>query len=207
MHRIAASIRNADNNEIIRSAFDKELKETLKEKTISDESMTYSLFKATGDNLNPRFKRYFFARVEGFLAEQFNVKMRHTYEDLVTRTGSKNGFHIEHILSRNEESQKYFEDEDTFLVERNRLGGILLLKGKDNISSSNEIYQQKLKTYSGTLLWNETLREDFYKSNLDVERFKKEHNLDELKAINEFDRNALEERHMLLFKIAKMIWA
>ena len=38
-----------------------------------------------------------------------------------------------------------FEDEDTFLVERNRLGGILLLKGKDNISSSNEIYQQKLK--------------------------------------------------------------
>ena len=109
--------------------------------------------------------------------------MRHTYEDLVTKTGAKNGFHIEHILSRNEESQKHFEDEDTFLVERNRLGGILLLKGKDNISSSNEVYQQKLKTYSGTLLWNETLREDFYKSNLDLERFKKEHELNELKAI------------------------
>ena len=207
LHRIAASIRNADNNEIIRSAFDKELKDALKDKTTSEESMIYSLFKTTGDNLNTRFKRYFFARVEGFLAEQFNVKMRHTYEDLVTKTGAKNGFHIEHILSRNEESQKHFEDEDTFLVERNRLGGILLLKGKDNISSSNEVYQQKLKTYSGTLLWNETLREDFYKSNLDLERFKKEHELNELKAINEFDRNALEERHMLLFKIAKMIWA
>ena len=61
------------------------------------------------------------------------------------KTGAKNGFHIEHILSRNEESQKHFEDEDTFLVERNRLGGILLLKGKDNISSSNEVYQQKIK--------------------------------------------------------------
>ena len=133
--------------------------------------------------------------------------MRHTYEDLVAKTGAKNGFHIEHILSRNEESQKYFEDEDTFLVVRNRLGGILLLKGKDNISSSNEVYQQKLKTYSGTLLWNETLREDFYKSNLDVERFKKEYKLDELKAINNFNRDALEARHILLFKIAKMIWA
>ena len=207
LHRIAATIRNADNDEIIRCAFDKELKDALKDKTTSDESMIYSLFKTTGDNLNTRFKRYFFARVEGFLAEQFDVKMRHTYEDLVTKTGAKNGFHIEHILSRNEESQKHFEDEDTFLVERNRLGGILLLKGKDNISSSNEIYQQKLKTYSGTLLWNETLREDFYKSNLDVERFKKEHKLDELKAINEFDAKALEERHILLFKIAKMIWA
>ena len=110
-------------------------------------------------------------------------------------------------LQLNEENKKYFEDEDTFLVERNRLGGLLLLKGKDNISSSNEVYQQKLKTYSGTLLWNETLREDFYKSNLDVERFKKEHKFDELKAINEFNAQALEDRHKLLFKIANMIWA
>lgn len=206
LYRISASIRNVENNEFIRLAFDKELKDALKDKTTSNESITYTLFKATGDNLNIRFKRYFFARIEGFLAEQFGVEMRHTYEDLVAGRG-KNTFHIEHILSRNEESKKHFDDEDTFLEERNRLGGLLLLKGKDNISSSNEIYQQKLKTYSGTLLWNETLREDFYKSNLDVERFKKEHNLDELKAINEFDRNALEERHMLLFKIAKMIWA
>lgn len=207
LHRIASSIRNEDDDEIIRSAFNKELKDALKDKTTLDEPMSYSLFKSTGDNLNLRFKRYFFARVEGFLAEQFGVEMRHTYEDLVTKTGPKNGFHIEHILSRNEESQKYFVDEDTFLVERNRLGGVLLLKGKDNLSSSNEIYQQKLKTYSGTLLWNETLREDFYKSNLDVGHFKKEYKLDELKPINEFDAEALEDRHKLLFKITKMIWA
>jgi len=69
LHRIAATIRNVDNDEIIRSAFDKELKEALKDKTTSYESINYSLFKTTGDNLNPRFKRYFFARVEGFLAE------------------------------------------------------------------------------------------------------------------------------------------
>lgn len=206
LYRISASIRNVENNEFIRLAFDKELKDALKDKTTSNESMTYTLFKATGDNLNIRFKRYFFARVEGFLAEQFGVEMRHTYEELLKGRG-ENIFHVEHILSINEENKKYFEDEDTFLVERNRLGGLLLLKGKDNISSSNEVYQQKLKTYSGTLLWNETLREDFYKSNLDVERFKKEHKFDELKAINEFNAQALEDRHKLLFKIANMIWA
>ncbi|WP_439287638.1 DUF262 domain-containing protein [Lonepinella sp. BR2904] len=208
LYNIASKIRDSDTDSI-RYAFDEELTKALTEKrnATTYEPLTYSLFKTAGDNLNTRFKRYFFARIDGFLSEQFKVEMRHSYEDLVTKTGAKTGFHIEHILSKNEENQKYFPDEDTFLVERNRLGGILLLKGKDNISSSNEIYQQKLKTYSGTLLWNETLREDFYKSNLDCERFKKEYDLKELIPIDKFDNEALENRHILLFKIARMIWA
>lgn len=208
LYYIANKIRDADLINI-RDAFDEELRKTLTDKRQADteEVLNYALFKTTGDNLNSRFKRYFFARVEGFLAENLKVKMRHSYEDLVTKTGSKNGFHIEHILSKNEESQKYFSDEDIFLIERNRLGGILLLKEKDNISSSNEVYQQKLKTYAGTLLWNETLREDFYKSNLDCGDFKEKYKLEELQAINEFNAQALENRHVLLFKIAKLIWA
>ena len=208
LHRIAAKIRNT-NESNLRVAFDDELKLALSAKrdATSKELLSYALFKSTGENLNARFKRYFFARVEGFLAESFKVEMRHTYEDLVTKTGAKSGFHIEHILSKNEESKAYFEDEDTFFAERNRLGGILLLKGKDNISSSNEIYKEKLKTYSGTLLWNETLREDFYKSNLDCEHFKMEFDLDELKPIDKFDSSALENRHKILFKIANLIWA
>ena len=55
-------------------------------------------------------------------------------------------------------------------LERNRLGGILLLKGKDNISSNNEPYSEKLKSYANTLYWNETLRADSYKSETRYER-------------------------------------
>ena len=77
-----------------------------------------------------------------------------------------------------EESLDAFDgDEERFEVERNRLGGVLLLKGKDNISSSNELYAQKLKSYANTLYWNETLREDAYHSKLDFRDFAKEQQL------------------------------
>ena len=208
IHRIADKIRDADIDSI-RAIFDDELKRALEDKlsTRIDEPLTYTLFKATGDNLNPTFKRYFFARIEGFLAEHLQTRMRHSYRDLVTKTGSKNGFHIEHILSNNEENKSYFSDEEIFWNERNRLGGLLLLKGKDNISSNNESYQQKLDTYASTLLWNESLRQDFYKSKLDCKTLKQKFDLHDLKAIDRFDAEALENRHQLLFKIAKIIWA
>lgn len=57
--------------------------------------------------------------------------MKHPLQDLVTLRGAKTGFHIEHILSRNEESLDAFDgDEERFEVERNRLGGVLLMKGR-----------------------------------------------------------------------------
>ena len=59
--------------------------------------------------------------------------------DLVSNTGHVNGFHIEHILAQNSENLSlYEENKDRFETERNRLGGLLLLKGKDNISSNNK---------------------------------------------------------------------
>lgn len=209
LYRISSEIREQDLS-IIRSVFDNELKSQIeKKRQVQPENpFDYSLFKNTGDNLNARFKRYFFARVEGFLAKNLNVEMRHSYQPLVSNTGSVNGFHIEHILSRNPESLALFDNqEDLFVNERNRLGGILLLKGKDNISSNNETYDEKLKTYSGTLLWNETLREDFYKSNLDFKAFRGKLDLSELESINVFDRDALETRQKILFKMATHIWS
>jgi hypothetical protein len=99
--------------------------------------------------------------------------------DLVTKTSAKIGFHIEHILSWNEKNKTLFNiDEERFEEERNRLGGILLLKGKDSISSNNESYREKLRSYANALYWNETLREDSYKSKLDLEAFRNRFNLD-----------------------------
>ena len=209
LYRISSEIRGQDLD-TIRPIFDTEIRSQIEKKRQIqlDSSFDYSLFKNTGDNLNARFKRYFFARIEGFLAKNLNVGMRHSYQPLVSNTGSVNGFHIEHILSRNAESLALFDNqEDLFVNERNRLGGILLLKGKDNISSNNETYEDKLKTYSGTLLWNETLREDFYKSNLDFKAFRAKYNLPELVNIDNFDKQALENRQKILFKMASEIWS
>ena len=140
------------------------------------------------------------------MARETRQEMRATMEDLVTKTGSKNGFHVEHILSYNEENLVNFgNNEDLFEQERNRLGGLLMLKGKDNISSGNEIYAKKLKTYAQTLLWNETLREDSYKSKLDTAIMQKKYSFN-LRHLDRFGPDELEYRHRLLFDISSQIW-
>jgi len=207
LYSISSEIRNKDFT-TYREVFDKVLIEEVNSKrgTQTEESFTYSYFKDTGNGLNPRFKRYFFARIEDFIAKNTNVNVRHNLSDLVTKTGSVNGFHIEHILSYNEENLGHFDnDEEQFERERNRLGALLLLKGRDNISSNNEKYKNKLKSYAGTLYWNETLRTDTYTKKLDFKQMINTFSLN-FRPIEVFGKDEVEERHKLLFDISRIIW-
>jgi hypothetical protein len=188
--------------------FDKHLVAELKERRAQEtgQAFSYSLFKPMSvDRLNTRFTRYFFGRIERLLSEGMNMKMRHELRDLVTLKGAKNGFHVEHILSRNDRNLALFGDEERFEQERNRLGGVLLLKGKDNISSRNETYEMKLKSYANSLYWNETLRSDTYKSKLDFSGFVRENSL-AFRPLDEFGPEELDERQKLLFDLSAMIW-
>ncbi|MGO9834564.1 MAG: DUF262 domain-containing protein [Polyangiaceae bacterium] len=208
LQRIAEAIRGKDVA-AYRPAFDAELTAMIaaRRNVQEAEPLSYAAFKQTGINLNTRFKRYFFARIDEFLAEQMNLNPKHPIADLVTKTGAKTGFHVEHILAWNDENKARFDnDEERFDQERNRLGGILLLKGKDNISSNNETYADKLKSYANTLYWNETLRADSYKSKLDMTALKNRHGLD-LEPLDQFGPDELEARHKLLFKLVGLIWA
>ncbi|MGI9228849.1 MAG: GmrSD restriction endonuclease domain-containing protein, partial [Gammaproteobacteria bacterium] len=207
LYKISADIREKETG-TIRSKFNEYITKELAQRrlTETEKPFKYAYFKQTGISLNLRFKRYFFARVEEFLANNTGSEMRHSISDLVSKTGAKTGFHVEHILAHNDENLALFEgDEERFEQERNRLGGILLLKGKDNISSSNELYADKRGTYAGTLCWNETLTEDFYKTNKDMEKLKEKYNLD-LMPIESFGPDEIEARQRLLFEIASIIW-
>jgi hypothetical protein len=207
IYKLSASIRNKDILSI-RTAFDKILLELLTEArgVPAVVPLSYGFFKEAGIELDKRFKRYFFARIEKFIADNTNLKIKHSLYDLVQNTGSVNGFHIEHILADNSENIQLFDDdEDKFKSERNRLGGLLLLKGKDNISSNNETYEKKLKSYANTLYWNETLREDSYKSKLDFTDMINKYKLN-FRPMNEFGQVELEERHRLLFDMVTHIW-
>ncbi|MGL1937134.1 MAG: DUF262 domain-containing HNH endonuclease family protein [Fibrobacterales bacterium] len=207
LYNISQEIRDG-SVEGIRPVFDKYLLQELSSRRNSEatDCIQYAFFRNTGISLNLRFKRYFFARIDQFFSDKLNLGMKHPLEELVSKTGAKRGFHIEHILSHNEENISLFNhDDDLFEQERNRLGGILLLKGKDNCSSNNEPYEQKLKTYANTLYWNETLREDAYKSKLDMNALMNEYKLD-LKPMNTFGLDELEVRQRLLFEISKIIW-
>ena len=207
IYQLSAEIRGKPLEDI-RPIFEKYLLQFLSNArgVQTSEAYSYGHFKETGIELNKRFKRYFFARVEKFISENTNLNMKHSLYNLVSNTGSVHGFHIEHILAENLENLKLFDnDEERFERERNRLGGLLLLKGKDNISSNNESYSKKLKSYANTLYWNETLREDSYKSKLDFSKMIKKYDLN-FRPIETFGPDELEERHKLLFNIAKIIW-
>ncbi len=208
IYKISHSIREQDDLSYIRKVFDEQLISMLSENRGLDikKPISYQLFKDTGYELNKRFKRYFFARIEKFISKQTNMQMRHSLYDLVSNTGSVNGFHIEHILSVNSNNlAKFNNDNDRFERERNRLGGLLLLKGKDNISSSNETYSDKVKTYANTLYWNETLRQDTYKTKIDFKNMINNLHLD-FEPMDDFGSNELEKRHKLLYDVIKIIW-
>lgn len=207
VYKISTEIRNKDVSQI-RAAFDKTLLELLTEArgVEANSPLSYGFFKETGIELDKRFKRYFFARIEKFIADNTKMNVKHSLYDLVQNTGSVNGFHIEHILADNDENLALFNnDEEKFKSERNRLGGLLLLKGKDNISSNNEPYKKKLKTYANTLYWNETLRDDTYTKKLDFANMMTAYNL-KFRPMPEFGQVELEERHKLLFDMASFIW-
>lgn len=166
----------------------------------------WSLFKEADNSLGVTFLRYFFARIEKFISENANIAQKVNYYDLIKKIGSKNGYHIEHILADNDENRKIFNgNEDLFYTQRNYLGALLLIKGKDNQSSGKETYINKLKTYSHETLWSQTLTENFYHCNPDIKKLINKYNLN-LHPINYFDQQAIEERQRLLFELVKIIW-
>lgn len=117
--------------------------------------------------------------------------------------------HIEHVLAHDDENinASLFENEEVFETQRNRLGGLLLLKGADNQSSGNELYPKKLKTYTGNgTLFAQTLLPDFSHSNKGFQNFCDKYTL-EFKTYKQFDGTSIEERQRLLFELVKLIWA
>jgi len=171
------------------------------------EAFNYNYFKDVGySDLPTRFNRYFFSRIEYFIAKETLSEMQQNFDNLVRNNGNVNGYHVEHILSHNEESLLAFNgDEEIFERERNRLGGLLLLRGNSNQSSGNELYQDKLKTYAQSLYWNATLHKDTYHSNLDLQSFMNRHHL-AMRAMDSFGPVELEERHKLLAQMTQIIW-
>jgi uncharacterized protein with ParB-like and HNH nuclease domain len=216
VNNIIADLIYSISNEIrelpvaqIASTFEKHLLAALSEiKGVPiTESFNYNYFKDVGyTDLPTRFNRYFFSRIEYFISNETGSEMQQSFDNLVRNNGNVNGYHVEHILAHNEENLLAFnKDEEVFERERNRLGGLLLLRGNANQSSGNESFNEKLKTYAQSLYWNATLHSDTYHSNLDLQSLINRHHLN-IRAMKTFGPDELEERHKLLAQIIQIIW-
>lgn len=199
----------------IQSRVDRQVLAEINERrnTNTTELLSYGQFRQVGyGDYNTRFLRYFLARIEKFIADGLGTSTTDTLYNYVVGTGVSNAYHVEHILARNEESRSLFRDdagnvdEASFENNRNRFGGLLLLKGRDNQSSGAENYADKLATYTGNAPYlAQTLVPDFYKSNSAMKEFVRSTGL-QFAEVPVFDRDALERRAALLFEIVKRIW-
>lgn len=211
-YRISQQLKDVEL-ETYRSIYDNMLTDTIRQKRGIEGEVSlldYNSFtKKNYTNMNTRMLRYFLARIEQYISNEASIAMQNSVSDISKRTGKITGYHIEHILSHNETNRSYFQSDEEFEEKRNQLGGLLLLMGINNISSGNEEYEDKLKTYSNGLMWGHSLCEEFYHSNLNFtkfnERLQKEYGVS-FKPYKKFDKVALEERSKLLYQLVKIIW-
>jgi len=205
---LVKNIRDKDLEEIKKEFDIQLLKDIKKSKDIGTltEPFKYEFFRNIGyTKLGKKFLRYFFSRIEYYISS-FSNRPTKTYEQLVLQSRGQEVHHIEHIITNNEDNLKLFKDEEEFHIQRNRLGGLLLLKGKDNISSGDELYEDKLHTYNinGTL-YSQTLLKDNYKSNVEFNHFIQSENLN-FEPYKTFGKDEIEKRHKLLYELVKKIW-
>ncbi len=219
IYELNREIREQDVDEI-ETIFNNRLLTYLQSKNLSittiDDIFSYKYFKEAKHR--GRFTKYILARVDIYLAELLSEQSfakQHTLH-FITHSGNKpkNGFHIEHIFAFNEEIMNQFKDssgnfdEVLFNRERDRLGALLLLKGNENIRTSNWIYKKKFDSYSNSgFIWNRILTGAVNKSSLKigddiVNRFKS-YKPDKNGLL---DIDSIEERQQLLFELIKRIW-
>ena len=158
-------------------------------------------------------------RIDRFLSELLDKPsyaggdLKELEEHFNKTTRRKYGMHLEHIYAYNEPNMALFTDEEhgfdeqQFTSTRNRLGMVLLLKDRQNISSNNEIYTDKIETYKqSNFIWNELLAGHLHgvdernvPDNLRVTPVQPD-------STGAFPKDEVEERQRLLFQAIKHIW-
>jgi len=225
IHSLNALLRNK-SIETVKTEFDKIGVDFLEKKGVIEkekynsisELYKYRLFQNIRHRLL-NFSKYILMRVDRELAKNLDKPsyVSDSLKSLEDRFNQYNrkryGLHLEHIIANNEKNKALFTDEDGIFDEiefnqvRNKLGALVLLKDKQNLSSGNDIYKKKFQTYKkSNFIWNEFLVGHIDK--FDISRLpsgiiftKQDPDENGL-----FPLNAVEERQKELFKIIKHIW-
>ena len=220
-------IREAKKPEDIRTIFNGRLRKSIKDAKDNQSIRCDFQLKYFKDITINEITKYFFARIERFLNPDCKDKMF----DWVNNRGKKTGVQIEHILSDNEINKHppIAAREDVWDQQRQRLGGVLLLRARDNAHLSNDPYPDRWKVYGKSeFFWNKTLLFNITQKKLS-DKFDKDElslintELDEIKKNVEkhglqldkfgapkgnvhFSVNNIEQRQKMLFRIAEIIW-
>jgi len=164
------------------------------------------------------FSKYVLMRIDRSLAQLLDKPSyaKENLPELEDRFNKNNlrryGMHLEHIYTQHPDNRTLFTDngifdEARFNQTRNLLGMVLLLKDKQNLSSNNEVYEDKQETYSqSNLIWNELLVGHLPR--VDVRHLPPELQVDPVDPENRvFPLSAVDGRQKVVFEAIKHIWA
>ena len=209
----------------VKPLFDKALISSLADENLitegqaADASALFELERFKGvRNQWTNFSKYVLMRIDRYLSFLLD-KPSYAREDLTgleDRFNKNNlrryGMHLEHIYTQHPDNRDLFTndgvfDEARFNQTRNLLGMVLLLKDKQNLSSNNEVYEDKQETYSqSNLIWNELLVG--HVPNVDVRHLPAELQVDPVDPENGvFPLSAVDGRQKVVFEAIKHIWA
>ncbi|HRP90928.1 MAG TPA: DUF262 domain-containing protein [Edaphocola sp.] len=225
VYKLLPKVRNKTLQEIT-EAFDTVLIEFLESEEIITKGAyanigdlyKYELFQNTRNRwLN--FTKYTLMRIDKYLADVLDKPSycKDTLADLEERFNKNNkkvyGMHLEHIYANNDKNKKLFTDEHGIFDEakfntvRNKLGMVLLLKDKQNISSNNDYYILKVDDYkTSNLIWNELLVG--HMDSIDRRNLPQHINFTTINpnADGVFPIDMLETRQKETFEMLKLIW-
>lgn len=210
--------------ENIRPLFDASLIASLSAEDIIQESQYHSasdIFEFERfKNIRNRwtnFSKYVLMRIDRYLSDIIDKPSfaSEPLDELENRFNKNNlkryGMHLEHIYTQHDANRELFTnnghfDESTFQQIRNLLGMVLLLKDKQNLSSNNEIYADKQRTYAqSNLIWNELLVGHI--PSVDRRHLPEELQLEPVQPDKEvFPLDAVESRQRATFEAIKQIW-
>jgi uncharacterized protein with ParB-like and HNH nuclease domain len=218
---LSRAIRNRSLSEL-NSAFDSVIVPYFTEQGFPinefNDIFQFKYFEKT--KIDGRFSKYVLSRVDTYLADLLNEQSFAKQESLhfITHSGNRptHGFHIEHMFSNNEKIMEQFTDsngefdEKLFIDERSRLGAVILMKGNENIRTSNWVYKKKFKSYQNSgFIWNRILTNSINPASLnncsdEIKELFKAYEPDDNGLLT---REAINERQELLFRLITRIYS
>ena len=221
------SLRNKSESEC-RKIIDQIIIKTLKNEERLEQTFTgsvadiftYERFKNMR-NSSANFSKYLLMRIDRWLAElldkpSYCSAAASDLEERFNRSSRKrHGMHLEHIYANNEANWALFKDSETgafdaalFDQVRNYLGMVLLLKDSQNISSSNDLYEDKFDDYAKSdIIWNDLLVGHL--PGVDFKQLPEPFQNAMIKpdSAGIFPLNMVEQRQKIFFEAVKTIWS
>lgn len=182
----------------------------------TEELFEYERFKNIR-NTSANISKYVLMRIDRMLHDVMDKPSyaAEPLDELESRFNKNNlkkyGMHLEHILTQHPRNKALFTtggvfDEAAFQATRNKLGMVLLLKDRQNISSNDDLFKDKVDDYeTSNLIWNELLVGHF--SSSDLRRLPETLRLAPITPLNDcFPLDKVEDRQRAVFEAVKLVW-